>query len=200
MALVDRPERLRAALTPLRRQLMARLQRPASATQLAAELGLPRQRLNYHLRALEQAGLVELVEERQRRGCTERIMQATASSYVVDPDVMTADETATFTAIHDRYAAEHLVATASGTVRDVTRMQAAAERAGSRLLTFTIEADVRFAQPDDVHDFTDALAAAFAATATRFDAPGGRPYRVVIGGHPAPRPAGDQVLRHAIRS
>ena len=67
-------------------------------------------------------------------------------------------------------------------------MQSAAEQSGTRLLTFTIEADVRFEQPDDVHAFTDALAAAFAETAARFDTSGGRPYRVVIGGHPTPRP------------
>jgi DNA-binding transcriptional ArsR family regulator len=191
MSLVEEPARLRAALTPLRRQLLERLQQPASATQLATELGLPRQRLNYHLRALERAGLLELVEERARRGCTERIMRATATAYFVDPGVMTADESAAFTGIQDRYAAEHLVAAAAGTVRDVVRMQAAAEQSGTRLLTFTIEADVRFGQPGDVHDFTDALAAAFADTAARFDTASGRAYRVVIGGHPAPRPTGD---------
>ena len=188
MSLLDQPDRLRTALNPLRRQLIIRLQRPASATQLAAELGLPRQRLNYHLRALEDAGLLELVEERQRRGCTERILQSTATAYVVDPDVMRADEAATFTAIQDRYAAEHLVAAATATVRDVVRMQAAAEHAGKRLMTFTVETDVSFAQPDDVHDFAEAIAAALSETVARFHSPGGRAHRVVIGGHPAPRP------------
>lgn len=187
MTLVAEPDRLRAALSPLRRKLLERLRTPASATQLAAELELPRQKLNYHLRVLEQAGLVELVEERQRRGCTERIMRATADAFVVDPSVMSAREQDSFTAVQDRYAAEHLVATAADTVRQVARMQAAAERAGTRLLTFTIEADIRFAQPADMHRFTDALAEAVTATAAAFDRPGGRPYRLVIGGHPTPR-------------
>jgi hypothetical protein len=66
-------------------------------------------------------------------------------------------------------------------------MQASAERAGTRLLTFTIEAEIRFAAPDAVHDFTDDLAAAMAATAARYDTPGGRPYRLIVGGHPRPR-------------
>jgi DNA-binding transcriptional ArsR family regulator len=188
MSLVEEPARLRVALPPLRRRLLERLRTPASATQLAVELELPRQRLNYHLRILEQAGLIELVEQRQRRGCTERILRATADAFVVDPTVMSAgDETAAFTAIGDRYAAEHLVGVAAGTVREVTRMQAAAERAGTRLLTFTIEADIRFARPDDVHRFSDALAAAVARVAAEFDRPGGRPYRLVAGGHPTPR-------------
>ena len=66
---IDSPDRVRLALSPVRRDLLKRLRTPSSASGLAAELELPRQRLNYHLKALETAGLVELVEERPRRGC-----------------------------------------------------------------------------------------------------------------------------------
>jgi DNA-binding transcriptional ArsR family regulator len=168
--LLHDPERVRAALSPIRRTLLGRLRQPSSATRLAAELGLPRQRVNYHLRELERAGLVELVEERQRRGCTERVLAA--RSFVVDPGVIGAQ---------DDFAAGHLVNTAAGVVRDVTRMQDAAERRGERLLTFTVEAEVGFEQPEDLDRFTEAIARIVAA----FDAPGRR-YRVVVGGHPAP--------------
>ena len=51
-------------------------------------MDLGRQRVNYHLRELEKAGLVHLVEERQRRGCVERILAARADAFVVDPAVM----------------------------------------------------------------------------------------------------------------
>lgn len=105
MKLLEEPEKVRAALSPLRRKLLRLLQGPASGTQLAAALELPRQRVNYHLRELEKAGLVELVEERQRRGCVERILRATSGSFVVDPSVMGR----TFSRIGDQYAAEHLV-------------------------------------------------------------------------------------------
>ncbi len=73
---VEEPEKVRVALSPIRRQLLDLLREPSSATQLAAALELPRQRVNYHLRELEKAGLVELVEERQRRGFIERILRA----------------------------------------------------------------------------------------------------------------------------
>ena len=56
-----------------------------------------------------------------------------------------------FSQIQDQYAAEHLVDVAAGTVRDVARMQTAADTAGKRLLTFTLETEVRFAEPGDVH-------------------------------------------------
>lgn len=178
---LDEPETVRRALSPIRRQLLARLREPASATQLAAALELPRQRVNYHLRALEDAGLVELVEERPRRGFVERILRTKPGALVVDPTVIDG----AFTHIHDQYAAEHLVNVAAATVRDVARMQAASAEQGKRLLTFTIEADVRFGQPGDVHAFTDELAAAVRDVVARFDTAGGRPYRMVAGGHPA---------------
>ncbi|MEV5555253.1 winged helix-turn-helix domain-containing protein [Nonomuraea wenchangensis] len=203
MSLMDEPERLRVALTPIRRQLLARLREPASAVQLAAELGQPRQRIGYHLKVLEQEELIELVEERRRRGCVERVMRATAKAFLVDPAVLTpaaptpaaptpAGVDAGFTRIADRHAAEHLVEVSAATVRDVTRMAAEADRQGVRLLTFTLEADVRFAEPGDVHRFTDELAEAVSRLAARYDTPGGRPYRLTAGGHPAPReePAG----------
>ncbi|MEU0484491.1 helix-turn-helix domain-containing protein [Streptosporangium sp. NPDC006013] len=198
MTLMDEPDRLRVALTPIRRRLLDRLREPASAVRLAAEFDLPRQRVGYHIKVLEEAGLVELVEERPRRGFVERVMRVTANAFLVDPGVLapatevaeTAEFDEGFRRVADRYAAEHLVEVAAGTVREVTRMAAAADRQGVRLLTFTVEARVRFAEPGDVHDFTDMLAEAVSQVAARFDAPGGRPYRLVVGGHPAPGPRG----------
>lgn len=127
--------------------------------------------MNYHLRELERAGLVELVEERRRRGCTERVLAA--RSFVVDPGVI---------GTQDDLAAGHLVNTAASLARDVTRMQEAAERRGERLLTFTVEAEVGFETPEELDRFTAAIARTIAA----FDGPGRR-YRVVLGGHPAPK-------------
>jgi DNA-binding transcriptional ArsR family regulator len=194
MALLAEPEKLRGALAPLRRRLLSRLRTPASATELARELEIGRQKINYHLRQLEAAGLIELVEERQRRGCTERVMRARADAFVIDPSLMS-DHDVRDSRVRDgdRHAAEHLVAVASDTVRDVTRMQSAAGQAGLRLLTFTVETQVRLAAPGDLHDFTEALARAIASVVSDFDSPGGRAYRVIGAGHPAPsHPKGDR--------
>src|SRR5688572_27261803 len=104
-------ERLRGTLSPLRRQLLEALREPASATGLATRLGASRQRINYHLREMEKSGLVELVEERQRRGRTERVMRATATAVIVAPVIVgpsaDRDERA---AEQDRYAADTLLA------------------------------------------------------------------------------------------
>jgi DNA-binding transcriptional ArsR family regulator len=158
-------------LSPLRRSLLELLKSPASATQLAAALDLPRQRVNYHVRALEQAGLVELVEERQRRGCVERVLRARQGGSVA-------------AGVQDQFAATHLVSVASDVSREVDRMSQAAADAGKRLLTFTVETTVRFGEPGDVHEFTSDLAEAVRQIALRYDTESGRPYRVVAMGHP----------------
>ena len=162
MTLLEDSRQIRTALSPLRRQLLAMLQEPSSASELGGRLGIPRQKVNYHLGLLEQAGLIRLVETRARRGCVERIMQASAKAFVVDPQLMGEGPNLRS---RDRYASEHLIQAAAETVGDVSRLQAGAERAEKRLLTFTIEAEVGFAQPADVHRFTDALARAVASAA-----------------------------------
>ena len=140
--------------SPLRSAVLAALRSPASATEVADRLGETRQRVNYHVRALEQAGLVELVEERPRRGCTERVMRATCHAVVVEPRVVGRDARTSRTASRPTpswRAARGWCATSRPPGR------AAAAR-GQRLLTFAIEAEVGFERPADVERFTDALA------------------------------------------
>lgn len=196
VALLERPETVRLALSPMRQQLLRRLRTPASATEVASEMQLARQKVNYHLRALEKAGLRSLVETRQKRGCVERVVVAVARAFVIDPSLVGGRATAADRdAAQDRFAAARLVAAASTIVRDVTRMQARADRQRKRLLTFTLDTEVGFAAPDDVERFSTALAHAVARLAARFTTEGAvRRYRIVIGGHPAPgstlRPTG----------
>jgi len=148
---------------------------------LAARLGQSRQRLNYHLRELERGGLVELVEERQRRGRVERVLRATAGAVIVAPAVageLPADQ--------DRFAVDALLSATARTFNDVARMREGAARSGKRLVTFAIEAEVGFDQPADIARFADQLADKVAELASQFGATGARRrYRLLLGGHPA---------------
>ena len=188
VALVSDAVKARAALTPVRRDLLERLREPGSASSLAGQLAVPRQRLGYHLRVLEEAGLVKLVEERQRRGFTERVLVACADTFVLDPAlVQGADVRAA--GVQDRHASEHLVQIASGLVRDVARMREEADAEGKRLLTLTVEAELTFATPADFDAFTEQLSDAITTLAKRYCASparkGGRRYRLVAAAHPA---------------
>lgn len=183
-ALIEDVGKVRQALTPLRLRMLALLRQPGSAATLAAALELPRQKVGYHLHALAKAGLLVPAGERQRRGFTEKLFVATAAAFVVDPAILGAPPEDAVK--QDRFAAEHLVARSAETVREVTRMQAAAAAEGTRLLTFTVEADIAFAAPQDVEAFTERLTAMVADLAGQFAPPAdGRRYRLLIGGHPA---------------
>src|SRR5215203_2198675 len=85
LEVIDDPAAAVVALDPIRARLLAELGAPGSAASLAARVGLARQKVNYHLRALEAHGLVHPVEERRWGGLVERRLVASASSYVVSP-------------------------------------------------------------------------------------------------------------------
>lgn len=64
---------------PLRVQALSILsERPASPKELSAELGSPVGNVSYHVRELEDLGLIELVEEKKRRGAVEHFYRAIA--------------------------------------------------------------------------------------------------------------------------
>src|SRR3954465_10736473 len=88
VTVIEDPAAAEASLDPIRARLLAELAEPGSASTLAAKAGLTRQKANYHLRALERHGLVELVEDRRKGNMTERVVGATAASYVLSPTAL----------------------------------------------------------------------------------------------------------------
>jgi DNA-binding transcriptional ArsR family regulator len=184
---IDEPATAATALDPVRSQILARLARPGSATTVARELGLTRQKVNYHLRALEAHGLVRLHEERARRGLTERVMVATAASYVISPAAL--GDTAADPARADRLSSRYLLAVAARMLREVVALARQAEHAGKPLPTLAIDADIRFASAADRAAFTAELTSTVGALCARYHAegaPGGRWHRLVIAAHPRP--------------
>src|SRR5687768_17674860 len=116
---IEDPAAAVAALDPMRARLLAELrEEPASAATLAARVGLARQKVNYHLRTLEAHGLVELAEVRMRGGISERVLRATAASYVVSPAAIAVGG-ASPEHVSDRLSARYLIALAGRIVREV---------------------------------------------------------------------------------
>jgi DNA-binding transcriptional ArsR family regulator len=173
------------ALDPVRALLLAELAEPASAATLAAKVGIARQKVNYHVRTLELHGLVELAEERKRGGITERVLRATAASYVVSPAAL-AEEAADPELTQDRLSAKYMVALAGRMVREVGSLARRAGAAGKRLPTMAIDTEIRFRSAEDRAAFADALTAAVLDLAARYHHDDGRPHRLVVAAHPKP--------------
>lgn len=185
---IDNPAAAVAALDPIKARLLAELSEPASAASLAARVGLTRQKVNYHLRVLEDHGLVRAVEQRQWGGLTERLVAATAASYVVSPAALGpigADPARS----NDHLSASYLIALAARILREVGALWRAARQKDKRLATLSIDSIIRFRSPAERAAFAADLTNAVAALATRYhdeSAPGGRPHRLIVAAYPAP--------------
>ncbi len=184
---IDEPDVASAALDPIRARVLACLREPGSATTVAAVLGETRQKVNYHLRALERLGLVRLVEDRPRRGLTERVMVASARSYVLSPNVL--GDSASDPSAVDRLSTDYVLALAARVVREVGELARRAGAVNKPLATLAIDTDIRFASTSDRAEFTRDLTAAVADLAARYHdeaAPDGRWHRVVTLAHQQP--------------
>jgi DNA-binding transcriptional ArsR family regulator len=184
VAVIEDPAAAEATLDPIRSRLLAELATPGSATTLAGKIGLPRQKVNYHLRTLEQHGLVHLVEERRKGNVTERMMQATAASYVISPAALPAVAPDTGRGA-DRLSAQWLLALASRLIRDVGTLLTGATQTRRRLATYALDAEIRFTGPADRAAFAEELSTTITQLAAKYHGENGRKHRLILAIHPA---------------
>lgn len=181
LQIVQSPEKAAVLLQPGRLDLLGRLAEPDSAAGLARRLGIPRQKVNYHLRELEREGFLELVEEKRKGNCTERIVRATAREFLIAPHggkAVTAD----------RFSASYLGSTAARVIRDLAALCLRARRAGKRIATLTLETEIRFSSAESRAAFAEELTASIARLAAKYHderAEGGRRFRVIAASYPA---------------
>jgi DNA-binding transcriptional ArsR family regulator len=183
-----------SALDPVRARLLAALAEPGSAATLAARFGMGRQKVNYHLRALEGHGLIRPAGERRWGGLTERLFVASAASYVVSPGAL--GEVASDPArSSDRLSARYLIALAGRVIHEVGDLARRADQQDKRLATLAIDTEIRFRSAAERAAFSDDVAAAVSALAARYhdeSAPGGRPHRLLVAAHPVPQSQEDE--------
>jgi DNA-binding transcriptional ArsR family regulator len=177
------------AMEPMRSRLLSELAAPASAATLATRVGLARQKVNYHLNTLEAHGLVRLAEERKWGGLTERLLVATAASYVVSPSALGPVAIDPDREV-DRLSASYLIALGARIVREVAGLVRRAKEARKRLATLAVDTEVRFRSPADRAAFSAELADAITKLVSKYhdaSAPGGRAHRLMVVAHPLPQ-------------
>ena len=193
LAVVDDAAAAEVMLDPVRASLLAALAEPGSATSVGAAEGLSRQQTNYHLKTLERHGLIELVEERRKGNCTERIMQATASSYVISPAALAAVAPDPDRA-PDQLSAYWLLALAARMIGEVGTLIAGATAKNQPLATYAVDSEIRFASATERAAFATELSVALAQLVAKYhrpDAKAGREHRFIAGLHPSlTHPAG----------
>jgi DNA-binding transcriptional ArsR family regulator len=185
---IDDPAVATVALEPTRSRLLSELAEPASAATLATRIGLGRQKVNYHLNALESHGLVELAEERKWGGLTERLLVRSAASYVVGPRAL-GPVAADPKRQADRLSASYLIALGARVIREVGDLVRLARESGKRLATLSVDTEICFRSPHDRAAFTAELTETIATLVSKYhhpSAPGSRAHRLVLVAHPQP--------------
>ena len=184
-----------ALLDPLRARILTLSREPASATQLGVLLELPRQRVNYHVRQLEQAGLLKRAGRRRKRNMFEQRYVASARGYVISPELL-GEAGADWRAVSDAGSAGYLLALSAQMQADVARAARGARgasRQGKRLATLSIKSQFRFERPEQRERFARELKDAVVAVIARFTVPNrtasgkpasGQAYRLVLGCYP----------------
>src|SRR5690349_683586 len=168
-------------------RILEELGEPDSAAGVARRLELPRQQVSYHMRELEQARLVELVEERRKGNCIERVVRAAARTYVISPEAL-GKLGATPEQQRDRFSIGYLVSLAARAIRDLAVICGRADKAGKRVSTLAMELEIRFASAETRNAFAEDLANTLARLAAKYhdeSAPGGRRFRLFAGVYPA---------------
>ncbi|WP_406695288.1 helix-turn-helix domain-containing protein [Singulisphaera sp. Ch08] len=188
LEVIDDPGTATIALDPVRCRLLSEMVEPASAATLATRVGLTRQKVNYHLRTLEAHGLVKVAEERQWGGLTERLMVATAASYLVSP-VALGPIASDPGRMADQLSASYLIALAARLIREVSALLRRSREADKRLPSLSMDTEIRFRSAAEraafSHEFTDAITQLVARYHDE-SGPDGRWHRLVVMAHPLP--------------
>lgn len=152
-----------ALLHPLRIEVLRRLAEPRSCPQIARELSETTQKIYYHVKILESAGLVERVDERRVRGILEGVYQARAKSYWLSPQLV--GRLGGEARARDRMSLDYLLTLAEEIQRDVARLgEAKRDEAPSLGLSFRIE----LADSEARHLFLDELQQTFQKLARKY--------------------------------
>jgi len=187
MTLIQDARSAQALTNPMRLRILENLRRPDSASGLARKLNLPRQKINYHLRELEKKGLVEQVEERRKGNCVERIVRATARSYIINPEALGGLATDP-EKIKDKFSSSYLIAVAAQIIRELATLRQRADKAKKKLSTFTLQTQIRFNSAAELNAFTEELSAAVTRLTAKYHddkSEQGRTYKFTISAYPA---------------
>lgn len=192
LAFIADPRQAGELLHPLRARILGLAREPASATELGKRLGLPRQRVNYHVRALARSGLLRPAGRRRKRNMVERQYVASARAYVLAPEIL-GPLAADWRGIQDTASAAYQLALAEQVRADVARAWRGAQAEKKSLPTLSVKSQFRFQSAEQRESFARALQSALVEVIARYTSPNlreegtpapGRPYRLVLTCYP----------------
>ncbi len=162
LLVVSDAQKLGLLADSLKSEILREMDRPQTTADLALIMGMPRQKLGYHVRQLEDAGLLVRVGETRRGNCVARKLQSVARHIIVyksDPDAPIPQ---------DRFSSSWLVAQCATAIREIGVMSLDADSVGEKLPTMSVDAEIAFDNPQEQQAFAQELSELIAALVDRY--------------------------------
>jgi DNA-binding transcriptional ArsR family regulator len=191
LEMISDAERAGTLLRPLRLAILRLAREPISASEIGARLGLPRQRINYHVQELAKAGFLKRAGRRRRRNMVEQQYVAAARNWSLSPELL-GGLGADWRRIEDTGTTAYLVALSTQMQADLARTMRSAGGAAAPA-PLSLKSQFRFESAARREQFEGALRQAVIDVIARHTAPNlrpdgtpgpGRAYRLVLGLYP----------------
>jgi DNA-binding transcriptional ArsR family regulator len=183
VAVLTDPVRVAALAHPLRVAILDALRTPNSASGVARAINETRQKTNYHVKALLDAGLLKPAGERRARNFVEQLYQSVAPAFVVAPEIAWSGDRRS-AALRAQLPLEHLVRVGERLQRDAIGLLDRAAFDGDEIPAAAVETEVRFADEATRAAFLEEYLAALKPLLKKYGNRGGDPHRVALAVYP----------------
>ncbi len=188
---VSDPAAVEALTHPIRRKVLAELRAPKSAASVARTLGMPRQKVNYHLKELAKAKLVRTAGERAKGHLTEKLYEAVAGTFILSPRVAWEDG-ARDKAMRDQVSLKRLVSMGDQLQKDAISLLDLAAFDGEEIPSASVEAAISFADEEARSSFMEDYLQVLGPLLSKHGAREGRGYRVALAVYPDPEQTAEE--------
>ena len=169
----------------MRVQILEALREPASAAAVARSIRQPRQKVGYHLKELESAGLIDQVGERRVGNFVESLYRAVARTFLVSPEVAWADGRRSET-LRSQHSLGTLVLLGERLQHDAAALLDRAAFDGEQIASASVIAEAHFESEAEREAFLAEYLQATTELLGRYGKKTGQAYRVVLGVYPKP--------------
>lgn len=180
---IDDPEQVAALAHPLRVAILDALREPDSAAGAARTIGDSRQKVNHHVKALLDAGLIRSVGERRSGGFVEQLYQSVADAFMVSSRLAATSERRV-DALRQQLPLEHLVELGERVQRDAIELLDRAAFDDEEIPSLAVEAEVRFPNADARSAFMVEYVEALKPLLKKHGARKGEAFRVAVAVYP----------------
>jgi DNA-binding transcriptional ArsR family regulator len=183
VTVLDDPDQVAALAHPMRAAILDALRSANSASGVARQIGETRQRVNYHVRALLEAGLIRPAGERRTGNFVEQLYRSVGGTFVISPRLAWSDARRV-AALRAQLPLEHLVSLGERLQHDAVGLLDRAAFDGVEVPALAVEAEVSFPDAAARKAFLDEYMAGLEPLLARHGGRTGEAFRVAVAVYP----------------